>query len=124
MPTIKFTREKKSVEVESGQKIRNVALQEGIEVYPWMHRVLHCPGLGMCTSCRVRIKKEDNAHCAKPSLWEKLNMFLNPLSFFARLDSRDPKTLRLSCQTKVHGDGEIEVETQPEFNWHGENFWS
>ena len=83
MPTIKFTREKKTIEVESGQKIRNVALKEGIEVYPWLHRVLHCPGLGMCTSCRVRIKKEDNAHCTKPSLWERLNMLLNPLSFFA-----------------------------------------
>jgi hypothetical protein len=28
----------------------------------------------------------------------------------------------LSCQTTVHGD--IEVETQPGFNWHGEKFWS
>ena len=89
-----------------------------------MHRVLHCPGLGMCTSCRVRIKKEDNAHCTKPSLWERLNMLLNPLSFFARLDCDDPENLRLSCQTRVHGEGEVEVETQPEFNWHGESFWS
>ncbi|GIT31862.1 MAG: hypothetical protein Ct9H300mP1_39080 [Planctomycetaceae bacterium] len=81
MPTIKFTREKKSVEVESGQKIRNVALQEGIEGYPWMHRVLHCPGLGMCTSCRVRIKKEDKLIAPSRRCGEKLNMFLNPLSF-------------------------------------------
>lgn len=124
MPTIKFTREKKTVEVESGQKIRKVAMEEGIEVYPWLHRVMNCRGLGMCTSCRVRIIKEDNAQCTKPSLWERLNMLLNPLSFFARLDCDDPENLRLSCQTRVHGDGEIEVETQPEFNWHGESFWS
>jgi hypothetical protein len=29
--------------------------------------------------------------------------------------------LRLSCQAKVYGD--IEVETQPPLNLHGERFW-
>ena len=78
MPTIRFTREKKTVEVESGQKIRKVAMDEGIEVYPWLHRILHCPGLGLCTTCRVRITREDNAHCTKPSLWERLTKLRHP----------------------------------------------
>ncbi|MFP6770037.1 MAG: hypothetical protein VB859_17810 [Planctomycetaceae bacterium] len=123
MPTIKFVKEKKTVEVETGQKIRKVALEEGVEVYPGIHKSLHCPGLGLCTSCRVRITS-GREHCSKASLWEKLNMLLNPLAFFARIGCEDE--MRLSCQTKVHGpaDVEVEVETQPEFNWHGENFWS
>jgi ferredoxin len=29
--------------------------------------------------------------------------------------------LRLACQARVNGD--VEVETQPEVNWHGERFW-
>ena len=29
--------------------------------------------------------------------------------------------LRLACQARVNGD--IEVETQPGVNWHGERFW-
>jgi ferredoxin len=30
--------------------------------------------------------------------------------------------MRLSCQTQVNGD--VDVVTQPELNWFGENFFS
>jgi len=31
-------------------------------------------------------------------------------------------TMRLSCQTQVNGD--IEVQTTPSLNWFGDNFFS
>jgi ferredoxin len=118
MPTVKFVKEKKTVEVPDGANLRQEALQNGVEVYPAMNRVLHCPGLGMCTTCKVRIAKgADNV--SKQSIWEKLNMYKDPFAFFARLGNE--KEVRLACRTRVHGD--IEVETQPPFNWHGERFW-
>lgn len=121
MPTVKFVKEKKTVEVEPGENLRKAAQREGVEVYPGVHKYVHCPGLGMCTTCRVHVTSgQDN--CSKPSFWEKVSLMgvFNPLALFARIGYEDK--LRLSCQTRVMGD--IEVETQPDFNWHGENFWS
>ena len=44
---------------------------------------------------------------------------LTTAACFARLGHE--KDLRLSCKTRVLGD--IEVETHPQVNWHGERFW-
>jgi hypothetical protein len=51
--------------------------------------------------------------------FEKLRLLTGPFTFFARLGHE--KELRLACQARVNGD--IEVETQPGVNWHGERFW-
>jgi len=120
MPTVTFLKEKKSIEVEEGANLRAEARKAGIQVYPGIHRILNCRGCGMCCSCRVQIKKGIE-NVSKQGFLEKLNLLnvLNPFGFFARLGHE--KELRLSCRTKVYGD--IEVETQPEFNWHGERFW-
>ena len=122
MPAVNFVNEKKTIEVEDGANLRKEAMKNGVQVYPGIHKYLHCPGFGMCTTCRVHIKKGVE-NTSKPGLWEKLSLLgvFNPLAlaFFARLGHEDE--LRLSCQTKVHGD--IDVETQPPFNWHGEKFW-
>jgi ferredoxin len=65
-------------------------------------------------------KGQDNV--SPPGIWEKINTanVLNPFGFFAKIGHEDE--MRLSCQTKVYGD--VEVETTPEFNWHGEKFWA
>ena len=121
MPSVTFVKEKKTIEVPEGANLRKEARKAGIEVYPGIHKhfLANCHGCGLCCSCRVQIKK-GNENVSKPGLWERLHMMINPFGFFARLGHEEE--LRLSCQTKVHGD--IEVETQPEFNWHGEKFWS
>lgn len=119
MPTIKFVNEKKTIEVEEGANLRRSAMQAGVEVYPTINKVLHCPGIGMCTTCKVQIKKGVE-NVSKQSFWEKMNMLKDPLTFFARLGHED--TLRLACRTKVYGD--IEVETKPPMNWHGDKFWA
>lgn len=119
MPTIKFVNEKQTVEVPAGTNLRKAARQAGVEVYSGIHKTLHCPGLGMCTTCRVRIVKGvENVNAQ--SIREKAGMVLHPIAMFHRLGQED--SLRLSCQTTVEGD--IEVETHPPFNWHGEKFWS
>ena len=122
MPTINFVKEKKTVDVPDGTNLRAAALQAGIEVYSGIDKVLHCPGFGMCTTCTVRIKK-GTENVSRQGFWEKMNMLKCipvPFAFFARIGEEDK--MRLSCQTKVHGD--VEVETTPAFNWHGEKFWA
>lgn len=118
MPKVKFVKEKKEIEVLDGANLRKEARKAGIEIYPGVHKIANCRGFGLCCSCRMNIKQgRDNV--SQPGFWEKFNFLINPIGFFARVNHEDE--LRLSCQTTVHGD--IEVETQPKFNWHGENFW-
>ncbi|MCH8828484.1 MAG: (2Fe-2S)-binding protein [Planctomycetes bacterium] len=120
MPKIKFIKEKKEIEVPEGANLRKEALKAGIEVYPGIHKkwFANCHGNGICCSCRVHVKKGQE-NVSKPGIWEKFNCAINPFGFFSKLGHE--QELRLSCQTKVYGD--CEVETRPEFNWHGEKFW-
>jgi len=118
MPKVNFVKEKKTIEVTDGANLRKEAMKSGVELYPGLHRTFNCHGLGQCASCRVQVKKGcDNI--SKQGLFEKLRLLCGPLTFFARVGHE--KDLRLACRTRVHGD--IDVETQPELNWHGEKFW-
>ncbi len=119
MPTVTFVNEKKSIDVPAGANLRREAMKAGIQLYPGIHKYLNCQGLGGCCSCRVVVKK-GLENCSQQSLLEKASMLTNPLAFFARLGHE--KDLRLACQMRVNGD--IEVETKPPVNWHGENYWS
>ncbi|MBM3203313.1 (2Fe-2S)-binding protein [Candidatus Woesearchaeota archaeon] len=119
MPTITFVNEKKSVEVPAGANLRREAIKAGVQLYPFPHNYANCLGMGLCTSCRVIVKK-GLENCTNQSLYEKVSMVANPLTFFARLGNES--NLRLACQMSVNGD--VEVQTQPPMNWHGENFWS
>ncbi|HEY4262779.1 MAG TPA: hypothetical protein VGM98_21650 [Schlesneria sp.] len=120
MPTITFVKEKKTVEVPVGANLRKEALKAGVQLYPFPHNYLNCMGFGMCHSCRVTIKKGVE-NVSPQGIFEKASMnIINPLTFFARLGNE--KTLRLACQMQVNGD--VEVETKPPMNWHGENYWS
>lgn len=121
MPTVTFVKEKKTVEVPAGSNLRREAIRAGVQLYPFPHNYVNCMGVGLCHSCRVIVKKGVD-HVSPQGAYEKLSMLSphNPLTFFARLGHE--KDLRLACQMRVNGD--IEVETQPSMNWHGENFWS
>ena len=117
MPTIKFLNEKKTVEVPEGANLRKAALRENAPLYKGPHRVFNCHGFGLCGSCRVLIKK-GRENVSPPSWFEKLRVRIG-LTFFYRLGHEDE--MRLACRTKVHGD--LEVETRPSMNLHGEKFW-
>ena len=119
MPSVKFKNEKKSIEVAEGANLRKEAMKNGVELYSGPHRYVNCLGNGVCCSCRVHVKS-GTENVSKPGLWEKLNMWINPFGFIARIGHEHE--VRLACQTKVYGDCEVEV--RPELNLHGEKFWS
>jgi ferredoxin len=119
MPKVTFKKEKKTVDVPEGANLRAVARNNGVEVYQGLHKVLHCPGIGLCGSCRVYIK-DGQENVSPPGMVEKITTKIaNPLAQFAYLGHEEE--LRLSCQCTITGD--IEVEMQAPCNWHGEKFW-
>jgi ferredoxin len=111
MPTIKFTREKKSVECESGAKLRDVAIQHGVQLYPGMKKYFNCHGFGHCGECRVHVVKGMESLAPK-TLQEKFRIAVSWFKFGHEHE------VRLACQARVNGD--VEILTQPEFNWFGE----
>lgn len=119
MPTVTFTKEKQKIEVPRGANLRREAIKAGVNLYPFPHNVVNCMGLGQCASCRVKVTKGVE-QCNPQGLLEKVRLITGPLTFFARLGNE--QTLRLACKLQVNGD--IEVETQPSLNWHGDNFFS
>lgn len=115
MPIIKFVDEKKEVQVPQGANLRKAAQMAGVQLYPHIHQVLNCHGLGQCGSCRVLITKGmDNVN--RMGLMEKLRLKAS-MAFIGNED-----TMRLSCKTVVNGD--IEVKTRPGLNLFGESFFS
>jgi ferredoxin len=119
MPSVKFIIEKKTIDVPEGANLRKEALKAGIELYSGAHRYLNCRGFRQCASCRVMIKKGQE-NVSRQGLYEKFRLAIGPITQFARIGHESE--LRLACATRVLGD--IEVETHPEVNWHGERFWS
>jgi ferredoxin len=115
MPTITFTSEKKEIQVPAGANLRTEALRAGVQLYPGVHKVLNCHGLGQCGSCRVLITKgRENA--SRKGFMESARLAVS-LAYIG-----NEQTMRLACQTRVNGD--ITVETKPALNLFGENFFS
>lgn len=111
MPKITFTREKKVVECASGSNLRAVALENGIQLYPGLKRFANCRGFGHCGECRVyAVKGMENL--GPKTLKEKFRIAVSWFKFGHEHE------VRLACQASVEGD--VEVLTQPEFNWFGE----
>jgi ferredoxin len=126
MPTIKFTKEKKEIQVPVGANLRQEAMKAGINLYQGINglgacvnKVLNCHGLGFCGSCRVNITKGmENA--SPMGTYESLRFKIPEPVALAYLGNET--TMRLACLTTVNGD--MEVETGPELNLFGDNFFS
>lgn len=112
MAKITFVREDREIEVKKGANLRQAAMKAGIQLYPGIHKHLNCHGLAQCGECRVHVKKGMEEGTSKPGFleWARCRF-----SFF-RIGHEEE--VRLACQTRVEGD--IEVYTQPEFNWFGQ----
>jgi ferredoxin len=129
MPIVKFNKEKKEIEVPQGENLRKAALKAGVNLYQGINGIgasvnknLNCHGFGMCGMCRVNITKGTDNASDKGTL-ESLRFkipFPDPLVNLAYIGNEE--TMRLACRTEVMGD--IEVETGPDFNLFGENFFS
>jgi ferredoxin len=115
MPTIRFVNEKKEIQVPVGANLRNEAYRAGVQVYSGMDKVLHCPGLGCCGTCRILVPK-GMENLSAMGFRERLRLKMS-MAYIG-----NEQQMRLACQTLVNGD--VDVVTQPEFNLFGENFFS
>lgn len=129
MPVVKFIKEKKEIEVPVGANLRKEAIKAGVNTHQGingfgasLNKIINCHGLGQCGTCRVKIVKGiENA--SPMGFLEKLrfyNPIPDPVPCMAYIGNE--ATMRLSCQVIVQGD--MEVETGPELNLYGENFFS
>ena len=129
MPLVKFIKENKEIDVPHGANLRQEAIKAGINVHQGVNgfgasinKILNCHGIGQCGTCRVLITK-GMENTSPMGVVEKIR-FYNPvpdpmpcMSFIG-----NENTMRLACRTQVLGD--IEVETGPQLNLFGENFFS
>jgi ferredoxin len=137
MPLVKFINENKEIEVPEGANLRKEAIKAGINVHQGINgfgatinKYANCHGISQCGTCRVKITK--GIENASPMGWVEWTRFkvpiptpitpggLDPVPCMAYIGNED--TMRLSCQTLVYGD--MEVETGPPLNMFGENFFS
>jgi len=136
MPTVKFVKEKKEIEVPDGAYLRAEAVKAGINLNKGfngfgesINKVVNCTTMsfglcsGTCGTCRVLITKGmDNTNKLTFREWVKFKVPLTPDPVPALAYVGHEDTMRLACCTTVHGD--IEVESGPEVNLFGENFFS
>jgi ferredoxin len=134
MPIVKFVKEKKEIEVPEGAVLRNEAIKAGINLNQGLNgmgasinRIMNCKGMGLCGTCRVLVTKGmDHTNKLTMREWLKFKTIVptglvpDPIPPLAYVGHED--TMRLACCTTVHGD--IEVESGPEINLFGENFFS
>lgn len=133
MPIVKFTKEKKEIEVPEGANLRSEAVKAGINLNTGINGIgasvnqyMNCKGFGLCGTCRVLIVKGmDNTNKLTTREWLKFKTILptplpDPIPALAYVGNEDK--MRLACCTTVHGD--LEVESAPELNLYGENFFS
>ena len=86
------TAQGKTFECESGSNLRQVLLDNNIDVYNGNAKTINCRGLGTCGTCAVGVEGE----VSEASWKEKARLGLPPHS--------GNSLRRLSCQTKVLGD--------------------
>jgi ferredoxin len=122
MPKVTFVAEKKEIEVPASSNLRDEARKAGVQVNfqvvdlasGFFGRYLNCQGHGLCGSCKVLVKKGTENLSPKGRL-ERFTLW----RMLSTIGSEDE--MRLACQVKVNGD--CSIQTRPEFNWSGENFW-
>jgi ferredoxin len=137
MPVVKFIKEKKEIEVPVGANLRKEAIKAGVNTHQGingfgasLNQYINCHGLGQCGTCRVKIVKGienaspmgimERTRLRWPTPTPVTPLAFDPLPCLAYIGNE--ATMRLSCQVTVQGD--MEVETGPELNLYGENFFS
>jgi ferredoxin len=88
----KVTAQGKTFECAPGANLRQVLLENGIDLYNGQAKLINCRGIGSCGTCAVAVAGEVSAANWK----DKARRNLPP--------HKGEKNLRLACQTKVLGD--------------------
>ena len=137
MPIVKFVKENVEIEAPVGANLRKEAVKAGVNVHQGINgigaganKILNCHGFGQCGTCRVNVAKGVE-NLSPMGVVEKLRFRcpvptpvtpggLDPLPCLAFVGNEE--TMRLACQCKIQGD--VEIETGPELDLFGENFFS
>ena len=90
MPTVKA--QGKTITCDRGANLRQVLLDNGIELYNGNAKIINCMGIGSCGTCAVEVEGE----VSPPNWKDQARRSLPPHS--------PTKNRRLACQTKVLGD--------------------
>jgi ferredoxin len=98
MANIKFVKEEKEVIAADGANLRFKALENGIDLYTFVGKMMNCGGYGQCGTCIVEIVEGQENVSPRTDVENR------------KLRNR-PDSYRLACQTLVNGP--ISVLTKP-----------
>jgi ferredoxin len=96
MHKVHFERENCTIQVESGENLRQAAIRNKFSIYAHIHKILNCRGRGLCTACTVQIVA-GNVDSRNETEIEKL--------------TQKPSDFRMACQVAVNED--LVVKTHP-----------
>lgn len=97
-PCIKFVKEEKEVVAADGANLRFKALENGIDLYTFVGKMMNCGGYGQCGTCIVEVV-EGMEHLSPRTDAENRKL------------KKKPDNYRLACQTLVHGP--VSIVTKP-----------
>ncbi|MBD1913531.1 MULTISPECIES: 2Fe-2S iron-sulfur cluster-binding protein [unclassified Leptolyngbya] len=97
-PSIKFLKEDKEVVAASGANLRLRALENGIDLYTFMGKMMNCGGYGQCGTCVIEVVE------GMENLSPRTDVENRKLK-------KKPDNYRLACQTLVNGP--VTVNTKP-----------
>ncbi len=97
MPRVTFIKQDLTLEVARGINLREVALENKVELYAFPGSLINCRGRGLCGTCRVRV--DDHRALSARTLSEEKKV------------GWEGKQYRLACQTEILAD--VTVETSP-----------
>lgn len=98
MSSIKFVNENREVVVAQGANLRLKALENQIDLYTLVGKMMNCGGYGQCGTCIVEVMEGmENLSSRTETEERKLR--------------KKPSTFRLACQTLVQGP--VSIKTKP-----------
>ncbi len=97
MPLVTFVKQELSIEVPKGANLRQVALENNINLYAFPDNLLNCRGRALCGTCRVQV--DDHRALSPRTIGDE------------KKNSWEGKSYRLACQSQVLDD--VSVVTSP-----------
>jgi ferredoxin len=98
MALIKFVKEDKLVDAADGANLRFKAVENNVDLYTFMGKMMSCGGYGQCGTCIVEVVEGMENLSPRTAVED-------------RKLKKKPDTYRLACQTMVNGP--VSVVTKP-----------
>jgi ferredoxin len=90
MALIKFVKEDKLVDAVDGANLRFKAVENNVDLYTFMGKMMSCGGYGQCGTCIVEVVEGMENLSPRTAVED-------------RKLKKKPDTYRLACQTMVNG---------------------